>query len=1017
MADPSDLAAVHSVFNAKRLSDGSLVPTTDEIGDAVMDKLGQAVAPYATPILTIEGGASLEPGANPVIHQSGDSINVTLVIDLPRGETGLNVQSADLDPGGDLVLTMSDDSTLSVAGFVDAVTPAIAFQGGTALPPGSAPTIVKSGAANAPVFTLSVPQGPVGAQGVQGNSIANAALNAGGDLILTLSNSAGTLTLAGFAGKATPAVTFQAGSTLPPGSPATVVQSGTPAAPVITISLPAGQQGVVGPTGTVAGLAAATAAQVSPSSRIAGVAADGMTPITFTPAQVAATQTTVFGTMAKQTFTGDGTTKAFTLSAAPTASAYVLPFVAGAYQPQAGFAVAGNVVTFAAAPASGAAIEIATVVPTTTAGLLAQNPVADPAYSVADPSGYTLLEVGPLGQLRPTAIQFGRTGQLSIPILNSAGVQVGSINADGSVAHAGGLSIGSGALTMVASTDGSVKFIDGNGWVGLSISPAGVLTVNQAAIAALSSAIALPSGSTAGGMTFSTSSTIDFGIGDQNGFLIYAQINGVAMTSAVGATSLVSTSSYSAGDINARNNRNLAYSQQIRGQIDTVSARPVWGYSHVIAYGQSLSIGQEGWPAISLSQPFDNLMIGQCVRPASAHSPTWAPLGDSSLHPLVGTNESLADPGGLVSAAAAAALTPGDSTYGETVLEGATNFFRKLQLGMRGLVSDASRQLVASSCGVGGMTIEALSKGASPELFNRLRGCATALQAAATAASKSYGVAAIIFMQGEANYTPGAGYASDQATYLAELIKLRADINADIATTIAGQASPPAWFTYQTNQNFTADTISIGMAQLNAALTQPGWYLAAPDYPVTDKGGHLDPNGYRWMGAQFGKVMHRVLNLGQRWLPLYPTQITFRAFSILVDFHVPEPPLVFDVPWVGSDTGSGTIGPATLSNQGFTVYDAGGIVPITAVSIASDTQVLITVGRALGSAPYLRYADLTYNSGNGGLRDSDPTISADLYSYTAGNGQYAAANVPALVGNPYPLWNWCVAFNMPIVAG
>jgi hypothetical protein len=50
----------------------------------------------------------------------------------------------------------------------------------------------------------------------------------------------------------------------------------------------------------------------------------------------------------------------------------------------------------------------------------------------------------------------------------------------------------------------------------------------------------------------------------------------------------------------------------------------------------------------------------------------------------------------------------------------------------------------------------------------------------------------------------------------------------------------------------------------------PGWYLAAPAYPVTDKGGHFDPNGSRWLGLQMGKVFYETVVLRRRWKPLSP---------------------------------------------------------------------------------------------------------------------------------------------------
>jgi hypothetical protein len=66
-------------------------------------------------------------------------------------------------------------------------------------------------------------------------------------------------------------------------------------------------------------------------------------------------------------------------------------------------------------------------------------------------------------------------------------------------------------------------------------------------------------------------------------------------------------------------------------------------------------------------------------------------------------------------------------------------------------------------------------------------------------------------------------------------------------------------FMYQTGGAYASDDQAIAQAQLDTALRMPGCYMVAPSYPVTAKGGHLDANGYRWLGAQFGKVMHHVL--------------------------------------------------------------------------------------------------------------------------------------------------------------
>jgi hypothetical protein len=38
-------------------------------------------------------------------------------------------------------------------------------------------------------------------------------------------------------------------------------------------------------------------------------------------------------------------------------------------------------------------------------------------------------------------------------------------------------------------------------------------------------------------------------------------------------------------------------------------------------------------------------------------------------------------------------------------------------------------------------------------------------------------------------------------------------------------------------------------------------------------------------------------------------------------------------------------------------------------------------------------------------------LASQIYEFREGSGQYPAANLPELVGRPYPLWNWCVAFR------
>jgi hypothetical protein len=161
------------------------------------------------------------------------------------------------------------------------------------------------------------------------------------------------------------------------------------------------------------------------------------------------------------------------------------------------------------------------------------------------------------------------------------------------------------------------------------------------------------------------------------------------------------------------------------------TARPIFGINHVIAYGQSLASGWEGWPALSVQPKFNSLMLGQSIRPADEHLPQWRPVGAAGFQPLTATVQAVGS-GVLLSPADVAALPQGDVALGETLLESAVNMWRA-RLQDDPDFAAARHALLASSCGVGGRTIEELSRNAQPELFNRLRDCASLAKAAARA--------------------------------------------------------------------------------------------------------------------------------------------------------------------------------------------------------------------------------------------------------------------------------------------
>ncbi|MDR8481542.1 hypothetical protein [Serratia nevei] len=466
-------------------------------------------------------------------------------------------------------------------------------------------------------------------------------------------------------------------------------------------------------------------------------------------------------------------------------------------------------------------------------------------------------------------------------------------------------------------------------------------------------------------------------------------------------------------DLVAHDAQNKAYSQSVRDRYNADIQRLVSALNHLLMYSQSLGTQFQGWPALSKlpTDNYDNLMLGDSVRPKSRTAAEFVPVGGAVLKPLKAVVQS--DDGGTVlTDAQVAALDPSAGNEGEGGAALA-NFLRKLWLQKNCLERDPARRFVVSSAGVHGRTIEELSKGANPELYQRPLQAVTKVKAIADELSASYSIAAILWIQGEYNYNGTRGGVQTKDEYKKKMEVLFNDMTSEMAAGIAGQKSPPAVFMYQTGAGYTVDKydLGIGMAQWEFCKENANAYMVTPTYPFPDKGGHLTSNGYRWMDMQFAKVMHRVLNEGQGWEPLGPIRIVRIGRAVYVMYHVPSPPLQFRPACVGRV-------PTMYADKGFRITDStDNTVPIESVVIAADTIIKITLAELPAGEAKLWYGHRTTHFGNGNVFDSDNFASLANYEYRAGSGQYADENIPELVGKPYPLNNASVQFCMPIEIG
>jgi hypothetical protein len=413
-------------------------------------------------------------------------------------------------------------------------------------------------------------------------------------------------------------------------------------------------------------------------------------------------------------------------------------------------------------------------------------------------------------------------------------------------------------------------------------------------------------------------------------------------------------------------------------------------YNQIILYGQSLSMGWE-CPEVITTTPIDgNYMVGN--NPLINHGNNH----DKKLHPLIAVKW---------------------GSGGEQPIVGCVNSFSKLY---RRFVNK-SQMFIGSSAGEGGQSIERLSKECTNTSgsvvdnnyyhteFLRLL---DQTKAAVDSESKTVNCSAILYMQGEHNYsgsglgmTPGTEATKNKDEYKALLMTLKNNMQADIMAKY-GQTQKPLFLIYETAGGYINNKeMTINMAQIEFAQENDDVFLLHPTYPTPDYGGgHLSTNGYRWYGELMAKSLYDILVRGEHYTPVFPMNYTINENQLIIDFYVPVPPLVLDT-WTKE----------TITNMGFRVYNNSTEVSITDVTV-KGTSVVLTCASALSGTVEVTYAGQG-RSGSGNLRDSDAYHSYYSYfddretapskreNYTPKDqdGEY-------IYGKPYPMYNWCANF-------
>ena len=307
---------------------------------------------------------------------------------------------------------------------------------------------------------------------------------------------------------------------------------------------------------------------------------------------------------------------------------------------------------------------------------------------------------------------------------------------------------------------------------------------------------------------------------------------------------------------------------------DLESPRTPWDWVGVLGTGQSLSVGECGMPVRSTVQRFNNLKLDTGVLswpvdprdPSLRTVPLTEPVGRTASDYPSAWPENIA--GETLHTTMASQVTAMTRAMFDEDHVGVHSAVGENGQGIRYLKKDAARD------GINGRAFEASEIEVS------------ALVRLAAEAGKSYGIGAIVVTHGETD--------ADNGLYGEQLVQLWKDYN-EALSRLTGQAKPIQMIVSQ--QNSVNDFAASSSAQWRIPLDIPeGIVCSGPKYvyPYAPDGVHLSTEGYRRLGEKTGQVYFERVVCGRPWQPLMPLSARRDSDGILVRFHVPFGPLVFD---------------------------------------------------------------------------------------------------------------------------
>lgn len=337
-----------------------------------------------------------------------------------------------------------------------------------------------------------------------------------------------------------------------------------------------------------------------------------------------------------------------------------------------------------------------------------------------------------------------------------------------------------------------------------------------------------------------------------------------------------------------------------------------------------------------------------------------------------------------------------------------------LAYGFTDNVSDmAGRDLLFNAGGVGGITVEGLSKGTEPyrRLIAHLVWTATqmALQ------GRDYAVDFMLWIQGEANMANGTSADS----YTGRVTTLRADVAADTAG-MRDVGRDLVMLMYQTSSHGyyvgTAENPPelIAQAQLDMALNNPlidMWgpsYMGLPANHTIGQGNvHHNAHGYRLMGLYAQKALRHRLRTrtadkpnGEKYLPVHATRARkINSRTVITDVFTYHPPLVIDDSYI-TELADG--------NHGVELHDETGRLDIVSVEIVAGTKIKIVSKTDIGNGAFVAFAwtpenrgEITNNRYQQWFFGRETGVRTTIHDSDPEKTDLTDEN-----GKPYPLYNY-----------